>query len=101
MYRRCIPSPISSSSTPAPKSISTIRPPSSRITLCGLTSRCTRPRRAPPRARGQVEADQRRFAGAEGALLAHHLLQRAPANQLHPQADLALPSIRAVIETTF
>ncbi len=44
----------------------------------------------------QVEADQRRFAGAEGALLAHHLLQRAPANQLHPQADLALPSIRAV-----
>ncbi len=29
--------------SPAPKSISTIRPPASRITFCALMSRCTRP----------------------------------------------------------
>ena len=85
------------SSSPVPKSISTRRPPLSRMTFWALMSRCSRPGAVHRRQRrAEVQADERRFARAERSARLDGLLERLAAHELHPQADAAVVLLGAV-----
>ena len=82
---------------PAPKSMRTTRPPSSRMTLCALTSPWTSPlawtaASAPHSARPMTIASSA-LCGAARVDLGG---QRPPVHELHPQADPALVLVGAV-----
>ena len=85
------------SSVPAPKSMSTVRPPSSRITFCALMSRWTRPRPCTAASAWQRStpigvASSRAQRAARAQLVFH----RAAVDELHPQADEVARPFHAV-----
>ena len=88
---------VSCRSWPAPKSIRTTRPPSSRMTFRAVTSRCSKP--APctaDKARQRSVPTPVGFARAQRTVLLDDLVQRAAANELHPDADRAVARFGAI-----
>ena len=88
----------SSPSRPDPKSISTMRPASSRITLCAFTSRCSRPACVDGGERTGTGRGRRATASSALKRTARVQLvfERAALDELHPQADVAIALIGAV-----
>ena len=81
----------------SPKSISRIRPPSSRITLPALMSRCRSPAAWTAAGRlADVDADERRFACAERALGVDELRERPAEDEIAPEADAPVVPVDAV-----
>ncbi len=84
-------------STPAPKSIRTMRPPRSRMTFGGLDVAVDEAGRVDGGQRpAQVEADQGRLLGAQRSLLREPLLQRGAGHEVGPQPDAAVVDVGAV-----
>ena len=82
----------------APKSHSTTAV--SRMTLWAFRSRCTKPAACTPRGPRDLRAQCQRFVRAERSAFLDDLSKRS-ASEFHPQAELAVRTVRPRIVTTF
>ena len=86
--RRELPAFSSSASRPVPKSIRTIRPPSSRMTFLALTSRCTNPAACTADSARQTSSPtSRRVTRASVPWVSELGFERGAVHELHAQPD--------------